>query len=417
MSKYKISSKMISSILATVMIVFALSIPVFVSAVSQNNQGQVSDIKNKIGNIDQKIKDSQKRLDEIAKQKSTKQNSLDILMDEVDELEKQISQYQDKISILNKSVNDLNTKIELTETQIQVQKKEIEETKEKLSDRLRAMYMAGETSSVELILTSNSFESFLTRLELVKSISEHDEQLIEGFQKKVNELKDTEKELRDSKIKVEADKEKEVKARDELQPKKDLRDYKASNLNKEITKLKESNKLEKKHKLKLLEQRQAFEAQIDNLLNGNISTGSGSGSLMWPVPISGTYITSYFGPRTLYGKPNNHKGIDISHARAGHKTGPFTIGIVAAADGVVKISRGGYNGGYGNYIVIDHGNGLSTRYGHLYTRHVSVGQHVKQGQTIGIMGTTGNSTGAHLHFEVRINNVAKNPLAGYVSKP
>ena len=118
-------------------------------------------------------------------------------------------------------------------------------------------------------------------------------------------------------------------------------------------------------------------------------------------PISGT-LTSRFGAR--WGK--SHKGIDIGASKG--------TPIKAAASGTVTTASTGYNGGYGNYIVISHGNGVQTAYGHCNSISVSVGQKVSQGQVIGTVGNTGNSQGNHLHLEIRVNGVAQNPQ-NYVS--
>ncbi|MCX6741080.1 MAG: M23 family metallopeptidase, partial [Candidatus Parcubacteria bacterium] len=130
---------------------------------------------------------------------------------------------------------------------------------------------------------------------------------------------------------------------------------------------------------------------------GNIPSALPSGTrLQWPT--TAYRITQYFGWR--------HTGIDIAD-----KSRPP---VYAAEDGVViKAQVGGYNGGYGNNIIIDHGNGLNTLYGHLTSLNVHVGDSVSRGQVIGIMGTTGRSTGIHLHFEVRVGGKRVNPL-GYV---
>lgn len=402
-----------------VIMLMAVSVPSIVYAVSQDKQNQVNEIKNQIGDIDKQIKESQSKLNEINKDKSKTKNSIDLLLKEVNVLNDQIESYDKKISLLNKSINELNGKIEIIQTQVQLQKEDINEVKDALSERLRAMYMAGETSSIEILMSSDSFETFLTRIELVQSVSKHDRKLIDDLQDKVDELKDSEKSLRDNKIQIQADKDSVSAAKEQRMPKKRLLDSKITQFNREYNKLKDQSNQQLAIKRNLESQRNAFEAQIDYLLNGNMSTGTGSGSLIWPVPYSNCRISSPYGMRDLYhnGKPKLHAGIDITHANAGHTKGPFTLRVVAAASGVVRISLEGWNGGYGNYIVIDHGNGLSTRYGHLYTRYVSKGQRVSKGQQIGIMGNTGHSTGAHLHFEVRINDKPTNPVPKYVTIP
>ncbi len=130
---------------------------------------------------------------------------------------------------------------------------------------------------------------------------------------------------------------------------------------------------------------------ISNLIK-TPAVKAGTGKMAWPTV--GYRITQYFSWR--------HNGIDI-----GNKIG---TPIYAADDGVVEISQGGYNGGYGNTIVINHGNGIKTRYGHASKLFVKVGDVVEKGENIAAMGSTGRSTGSHLHFEVLVNKVRTNPL-------
>lgn len=120
----------------------------------------------------------------------------------------------------------------------------------------------------------------------------------------------------------------------------------------------------------------------------------GSNALLWPTTVS-QHLTQYFSLR--------HSGIDIA--------GPLGTPIYAAANGIVTVSRSGWNGGYGNYIIINHGNGKETTYGHMSRRLVAVGEEVTRGQLIAYMGSTGRSTGSHLHFEVRIFKRATNPFS------
>ena len=134
--------------------------------------------------------------------------------------------------------------------------------------------------------------------------------------------------------------------------------------------------------------------------NTVVSSYSG-GKLGWPVP-SSSRITSQYGYRILFGVKDFHTGIDIGAAQG--------TNIVAAESGTVILASYGWNGGYGNYVIINHGNGITTRYAHASKLYVSVGQTVSKGQVIAAVGETGNAYGAHLHFETRLNGVHKNPL-------
>ena len=151
-----------------------------------------------------------------------------------------------------------------------------------------------------------------------------------------------------------------------------------------------------------------LQADADAMTNTIINAGSSSGNsqyiggvLAWPTP-STSYITSPFGYRThpISGTYKFHTGIDIGASR--------NSAIIAANDGKVILS--GWNGGYGKCIVVDHGGGITTLYAHCNSLYVGVGAYVSRGQTIAAVGSTGNSTGPHLHFEVRVNGSYKNPL-------
>lgn len=165
----------------------------------------------------------------------------------------------------------------------------------------------------------------------------------------------------------------------------------------------------------------AVVANAEKILDvwGVDGTGQGdgitTGQFIWPVTLPGNYISSPFGWRILNGERNYHKGIDITGAN-------FKGSTIVAADGgkVIKVvtvgAEGDWNGGYGKHVIIQHSNNMTTLYGHLNAVSVSLNDNVSRGQKIGEGGTTGASTGPHLHFEIRKNNVAENPL-NYVNKP
>ncbi|MDE6580850.1 MAG: M23 family metallopeptidase, partial [Ruminiclostridium sp.] len=162
----------------------------------------------------------------------------------------------------------------------------------------------------------------------------------------------------------------------------------------------------------------AYEEQIDRLIQaaqaaqGENSPPYQEGEWWWPLEPQFTNITSPFGLDWLYGQQRFHKGIDISGG------GIFGHPIYASKAGTVIIANNTYIEGYsyGKYVVIDHGNGYTTLYGHASSLNVYVGQEVEQGDVIAYVGSTGNSTGPHLHFEVRLNNEYQSPW-DYVSIP
>ena len=147
-----------------------------------------------------------------------------------------------------------------------------------------------------------------------------------------------------------------------------------------------------------------------NATTGVVTSWMGSGGYMWPEKVS-KRITSPFGPRSSPGGigSTNHKGVDIGGVG-------YTTQVLASKAGTVIVSQ--YSQSYGNYVVVSHGSGNTTLYAHMSQRLVSAGQNVEQGQVLGITGSTGNSTGAHLHFEITEGGVRVNPLnylTGYIA--
>ncbi|NTV89354.1 MAG: peptidoglycan DD-metalloendopeptidase family protein [Clostridiales bacterium] len=266
--------------------------------------------------------------------------------------------------------------------------------------RMKIMYEnTASMSLLDTIAQSKSVIDFMERIQYMSLIAKNDRQLIEDLNLAKEDV-DYKRQLTD-------------------QAKQDL-EAKASDSQERITKLTASraeveDKIqESKAQLAQLEKEEDSLIAKSKELNSTIKSLSkkggkyAGGSMLWPCPSSYS-VTSYFGMRKhpILRKYKMHTGIDID-ANKGDS-------VVAANKGTVIISE--YNrGGYGNYIVIDHGGGITTLYAHLSKKLVSVGDVVKAGKVIGKVGSTGLSTGPHLHFEVRADGTPKNPLKGYVSK-
>lgn len=412
MSKTRNIKRTLSSLLAMVLLVLAVVAPQMAYAVTDSEQSEIDHINDKIEAIEDEIAASENKIAAIEEKKAQAKQTASDLLTQVNELDRQINSFNQKISLLNQTIVALNTQIKQTQDNITAQEQEIEQTKELLRQRLRTMYMAGETSSIEILLSSDSFESFLTRMQLVQSVSKHDSDLVKELEVKMNELKELEKSLRDQQVNVQSDKDALASAKAQLIPKKRQLNAKVLEMNRQISSLNAQDAEAKKVQEKLEAQKDAFEREVDDILSGKVQNGSGSvGAMIWPLPYRGTYITSKYGYRTMNGVTKFHYGVDIS-------TKTPSPNLVAVADGKVVIASndGSYNGGYGNYLAIDHGNGVVTVYGHCAYLKVTLGQSVTQGQSVAVMGSTGNSTGPHVHFEVRVNGSKKNPL-NYLSMP
>lgn len=342
------------------------------------------------------------------------QEQLDNVSGEIDEVLQEVADLNNSILTYENEIQELNTKLTQLEESISQKEKELTEKKKVLEDRLVAMYMKKETTFLDVVL-SGKLMNFISNQDMMKQITEYDNKLIT----EVNELK---KSLESEKTEVETVKKDKEQKTAELQKLKAEKEEKAANLTDEQKELEkklseyksqaeEYAKLERQAIAKEEAARKAAQEASKNNTNtsGSNSSNGGQtnttpytgGKLGWPCP-SSSRITSPYGYRILFGVRDFHTGVDI-----GATTGS---NIVAAESGTVILANYGWNGGYGNYIILSHGNGITTRYAHASQLYVTAGQTVSKGQVIAAVGTTGNSTGPHLHFEVRVNGSHTNPL-------
>ena len=342
------------------------------------------------------------------------QEQLDNVSGEIDEVLQEVADLNNSILTYENEIQELNTKLTQLEESISQKEKELTEKKKVLEDRLVAMYMKKETTFLDVVL-SGKLMNFISNQDMMKQITEYDNKLIT----EVNELK---KSLESEKTEVETVKKDKEQKTAELQKLKAEKEEKAANLTDEQKELEkklseyksqaeEYAKLERQAIAKEEAARKAAQEASKNNTNtsGSNSSNGGQtnttsytgGKLGWPCP-SSSGMTSPYGYRVLFGVRDFHTGVDI-----GATTGS---NIVAAESGTVILANYGWNGGYGNYIILSHGNGITTRYAHASQLYVTAGQTVSKGQVIAAVGTTGNSTGPHLHFEVRVNGSHTNPL-------
>lgn len=348
---------------------------------------ELKELESQQKNIKGNISDAQK------KQKSEKEKQ-DLLNSQISSVEQQIALYQEKINVVT---DNIATK----ELEITQKLADIEVNEELFAQRIRAMYMANASNStLSTLLESKSFSQFLNTTEIMARISQSDKDLIELL---TNEKKD----LAEKKVNLEANQADLKKTKAEFDAKnKSLDGMYDQSLGAEA----EAKKAEKTLWL-LMEKNKVESAKVEKAIDAAIAAAQNTGNrpegpLLWPLPIK-SYFSSYFGWRTLWGKQDNHTGIDLP--------APAGTTIRAAESGVVLLAQKG-NSSYGNHVIINHNGGLISLYGHMSTVEVSVGQTVKRGDRIGGVGTTGNSSGNHLHFEIRSNGVRQNPL-NYVTQP
>jgi len=426
------------ALLLSLIVGVAALIPV--QAVSEQEKNSY---REKIARLDESIALNQQKIDSNKRRKSSAKKDAKGLQEQVQGLQNQISGYNGKIRNLNEKIALMNGEISAQEDRIAALEREMAPTKrqiaaaqQKLGGRMRAAYEAGNISNIQLLLESDSFVEFLNRMEMLDRISRNDNAIIRRLRRSIAGTQKKQDSIRKYQDSIQADMQEVQSAKNELETSKQEIVAKQNELNIEIQKLdlymSQLDLDSAEAKQSIAEARAAQEVFMD-ALNGRLSqissvgTGTiGPGGMIWPVPDSASYISSGYGPRN----GGYHYGVDIADPKA--KAGQ-AVAIVAAAAGTVKVASNicthnygkhyncGCNGGYGNYVVIDHGNGLLSYYGHMARALVQTGQRVAQGQIIGIMGSTGFSTGPHCHFEICVNNgqsrsmAARNPLA-YVGR-
>ena len=325
------------------------------------------------------------------------------LQAQTDALDPQIDTASSRTDVLLAEVAKLRSKIKAKQSIIDETKARYTTEQRLLSARVASSYKQGDWFYYDLLLGSSDIGDFITRTELVQRVIQSNNDI-------ASQLADTRDQLQRAKIELDRSlqvvnvKRKQAESVEaELNRLQDVRqskvDQQESVLGQKADLLADTKANEKR--LRAIEA--AERAESDRLERELAGSGSGvfRGSMTWPVPASHR-ITSNFGPRICpFHGPELHPGIDIG--------APSGSAIVAAGGGTVIYA--GWRGSYGNTVMIDHGNGVVTLYAHQVAGgiRVSSGQRVARGQRIGAVGSTGNSTGPHLHFEVRVNGAAKNP--------
>jgi len=314
-----------------------------------------------------------------------KQNELDNIQDQQDQVSDDLSALASRIKTQQAAVDKLEAEIsakeaDIAEAEQEIAKKkaEIQDRKNGLNARLRTMYKSGTIGYLDVILGSHSVSDLISNVQMVQEIYKADQKTLANLKQQHAELVAKEAELQTQKASLNDEKSKAQEKQASLQTDKQALQAKYDKLQEEADQLVDEIK-------KLQDTTKVY-------------TG---GTFLWPT--TSTVITSPFGMRTdpYTGIYTGHTGIDI-----GVGTGSP---VYAAASGTVIIA--GTYGGYGYAVVIDHGSGISTLYGHNSQLLVSVGQKVERGQTISYSGSTGWSTGPHLHFEVRVNGAYVDPMS------
>ena len=324
-------------------------------------------------------------------------------------IDKKISIVKSQIDISNDYINSLDREILSLREQIEEIKENMDKKIVLLKKSLVSIYKAGDTSTIDIILGAKDFEDFVDKVDVARSISKHVRKIIDELKSDLNAIEEKEKEITETKTAQEKERKGLEENRKGLQELLDESERLLGELQGEEQKVKDRidqndaqiKAIDDQIKKYYEEQKRKEEAAKAAGRTYTSANPVPSGKFIWPLP--GYYkITSDF--YDSVGRSHMHGAIDIAGA------GVYGARIVASASGKVIFSNSsGFGGGYGSYVIIDHENGISTLYAHMSSVAVSVGQQVSQGQTIGNVGTTGVSTGPHLHFEYRVDGVRRNP--------
>ena len=421
-----------------------------IQAEREANEQKIAELENKIASLEGSEND----------QKAYQENLLD-----------QIALIKDNIALLNSELEALEADIKATEDNIQNldqeivnQEAEIEANVELFKERMNEMYVSGNENIASVLIGSSSFYDVMSRIDMANQMAEYDEKLINGLLSDIEQLENNKSSLQTEKLTLEMKRESQEKRKEEKEEALSELDDKMQYTQQEIDRLERERQIaegeiadinniiasldaeeeeiyetirraEEEQRRKEEEDRRRQEElalQQQQQQSGNSGSSSGtpsvqqptytppvqsSGSFIWPAP-GFSYISSYYGPRWI---SDFHNGIDIGDAgihggAAVASQGGTVIAVSSSCTHDYAKSYGcGCGGNYGNYVLISHDGTFSTMYAHLSSVSVSVGDYVSQGQVIGYIGNTGFSTGAHLHFEVRVNGWAQDPML-YVSR-
>ena len=357
-----------------------------------------SSLEDQLDQIKKEKEQTKKKIDEAKKKEQDYTN-------QVNKVESQLLSSLDQLNTLNKNFADVKSEIDKTNIELAVKEndlaeigKDLDEKEAILSNRVASIYKNRSSSFFEVLFKSKSFIELLSKLKLMNLLADQDTSIIE--------------EIKDKKSAI-------LSVKQNIMELKEIQDDQRSNLERLVTQAEQKNaeisgilvdkkdllssaKADKNALIAMQAQQIAKENEIQKILEALRYGSAPNGRLMWPVA---GRLMSGFGMRRhpIFGSSRMHTGVDLA--------APNGTPIVAADGG--EVIQASYSGGYGNSILIYHGGGFATFYAHMSGFAVGQGQMVKRGQVIGYVGTTGWTTGPHLHFEVRINGAAQNPL-GYL---
>ena len=417
-----------------------LAAVILVAGVISASATSISELEARQAELEAQKAQYQAQLDEKNAAVAEQQNEVDAIVGQVETVTEEIQICYKKMGIIDADIAEKQKSIDAAN-------KEIEANMDVLRQRVKTIYISGDVSSLEIILGAKDFSDFLDKLQLVQYVSNHDAELISQIQTQLDSISAEKKALEEDKKSLEEEQTTLETKKDELntlleenkevlaslqdtashaQMQLSLSDEELSGLSAEIQEY-------------YRQQREAAAAAAAQQSSGDDDDGGGSstssssesydntsysdpnaathidagGGWVWPTP-GNYYLTSEFGEGRSY---ESHGGVDIGVSTGTPIYAANSGTVVSTSNDCTHSSAGvgacNHGGGYGNHVWILHDNGYETIYGHMISTAVSYGEYVSAGQLIGYSGSTGWSTGPHLHFELRINGVRSNPMNLY----
>ena len=367
----RIGLKILGAVLVTIM---ALQFNI-VMAVSQED----------LDNVSNEIEDKKEELENVQNQKSE-------AMTEVESLTTQISDYQAQINDLDSQISELNAQIEESQKKVDEAQAKYDENKKLAEERLVVMQESGDTTYLDMMLTSDSITDLISSYYLASELAQADTELLNGLEDERQELENAKTELENNKTELDNARTTKESASAQLQTLKNEKDAQVANLSAEEQSLQAEIDELVDHESSIRSEIQRMKEEYDrkNSSGGsNSNTDTSSFGFGWPV--SNNRIGTGYGVSGSYWSSGYHTGVDF----------PVGAGTPVYAVGDGQVFDTGYNSAYGNFVEIYHGNNVYSFYAHASRVNVSKGQAVTKGQQIMLSGATGNVTGAHLHFEIR----------------
>lgn len=352
--------------------------------------------------MENKLDALKKQKNEISKKLTAAKNNKAEAVKYKSYIDQQMNIVYEEVTTISELISSLDSKVKDKEAEIKAAKTERNKQLENFKQVMLLTYEGGNASYIEMVLSAENFYDFLTRVERVSSLMDYCNTVMEEMKTLENKLNIAKEDLETS-LNAQLEYKEELILREaELETLQVENETYLKNLEKDISGYQSTYNSYAAEEKKIDAEIEKYLKELQEKENSAYV----GGEFIWPVPRSWSRISSPYGWRTLNGKREHHNGIDI----------PASKGTNIYASNGGKVITATWHYSYGNYVIIDHGGGKATLYAHASKLNCKVGDKVKQGDVIAYVGTTGHSTGNHLHFEVRINGAKQNPL-NYVKQP